>query len=105
MDGHGSARKGELDELSTTSSRSADLGFTWVHMHRENSAAQEWLRKCDLDSFVIEALSAEETRPRCTVHGNSAILILRGVNGIANLFWSASIVPRLGGFQAFISAV
>ncbi|UFI06850.1 zinc transporter ZntB [Roseibium aggregatum] len=80
MDGHGSARKGELDELSANPSRNTDPGFTWVHLHRDNSSAQEWLQKCDLDSFVMEALSAEETRPRCTVHGNGAILILRGVN-------------------------
>ena len=33
-----------------------------------------------MDRFVIEALTADETRPRCTVHGDGVLLNLRGVN-------------------------
>lgn len=80
FDGQGGAQNGKLEQLVPPSTDCREPGFSWVHLHRENSSAQEWLQKCNLDSFVVDALSAEETRPRCTVHGSGAILILRGVN-------------------------
>ncbi len=33
-----------------------------------------------MDNYVVDALTASETRPRCTVHGAGALLFLRGVN-------------------------
>lgn len=33
-----------------------------------------------LDALTTSAMTAEETRPRCTPHGEGALLILRGVN-------------------------
>lgn len=33
-----------------------------------------------LDALTTGAMTAEETRPRCTPHGDGALLILRGVN-------------------------
>ena len=58
----------------------ARKGFVWVHLHRGHPATDGLLREMGLDSFVIDALMAEDTRPRFTVHGDGAILILRGVN-------------------------
>lgn len=54
--------------------------FRWVHVRRDTADALGVLQHCGLDPFVIEALTAEETRPRCSLHENGAILILRGVN-------------------------
>jgi zinc transporter len=34
----------------------------------------------DLDPFVVEALSAEETRPRCETFGDALLVVLRGIN-------------------------
>ncbi|MGJ8584442.1 MAG: CorA family divalent cation transporter [Marinosulfonomonas sp.] len=55
-------------------------GFTWHHLSRDAPESKMLLAKFGLDSFVIEALTADETRPRCTVHGAGVLLNLRGVN-------------------------
>ncbi|UJQ94374.1 zinc transporter ZntB [Mariluticola halotolerans] len=65
----------------------ADLGksraagaFSWVHLHGMDAKAVAWLHQCGVNPDVVAALTAEETRPRCTVHGAGAVLNLRGVN-------------------------
>lgn len=55
-------------------------GFTWQHLRLQAPNTQALMRAAGLDDFVIDALLADETRPRCTVHGDGAILNLRGVN-------------------------
>ena len=57
-------------------------GLAWVHLDLNNNGTEPWLRKeIDyLDPFIIDALLAEETRPRITEIGEGAIIILRGVN-------------------------
>jgi zinc transporter len=61
-------------------SRRARSGFQWAHVQFESEEAREWLRSAGLDVYVFDALTAEETRPRCTEHGDGALLNLRGVN-------------------------
>ncbi len=55
-------------------------GFAWLHMARDHPNLGGYLAACGIDRFVREALTADETRPRCTVHGNGVLLNLRGVN-------------------------
>jgi zinc transporter len=55
-------------------------GMIWQHLRRDAEDTPRLLRAAGLDEFVIDALMAEETRPRCTVHENGVVLILRGVN-------------------------
>ena len=78
FDGQGGARRVEVDEL--LAQRHGDNAFSWVHLRRDNPKSREVLQKLDLDDYVIDALTADETRPRCTVHGDGAIINLRGVN-------------------------
>lgn len=55
--------------------------FVWTHFDRGGSQTHDWLReRAGLDPLVIDALMAEETRPRVSRHGAGVILILRGVN-------------------------
>ncbi|MBY4894106.1 zinc transporter ZntB [Rhodobacteraceae bacterium N5(2021)] len=54
--------------------------FEWRHFRRDAPETMDRLTACGLDPYVIEALTAEETRPRCSVHGNGVVLNLRGVN-------------------------
>jgi len=54
--------------------------FDWLHLHRDGAETEKILEALKLDSFITDALMAEDTRPRFTVHGNGAIIILRGVN-------------------------
>lgn len=56
--------------------------LTWVHLNGNSENARKWLKKeVDyLDNIIIDALLAEETRPRMLEFGNGALMILRGVN-------------------------
>ncbi|KPP82591.1 MAG: zinc transporter ZntB [Oceanicaulis sp. HLUCCA04] len=55
--------------------------FVWVHLQRDDPRTADWLeRESGLDAYLQSALMAEDTRPRCTVHGEGAVVILRGVN-------------------------
>jgi zinc transporter len=53
-----------------------------VHLDLNSSHTQAWLRKeiSYLDPCIINALIAEETRPRLTEIGDGLLVILRGVD-------------------------
>lgn len=71
-DGH--ARRVEVKEALTCT---ADL--VWVHLSTNAEEAQAWLRdEAKLDEYVVEALTATESRPRCEAIGEGAFLNLRG---------------------------
>lgn len=80
FDDPGTARKLSLDEFSGEAGGTKSRAFTWIYLNRGNSASVDWLRRSGVDNFVIDALTAEETRPRCTVHADGVLLNLRGVN-------------------------
>ena len=76
-DGSGSA----LDEAGLAS-RSATDKPVWVHLSARSAEARRWLEK-DFqlpDETVIDALLAEDTRPRMQIREEGVLLILRGVN-------------------------
>lgn len=53
----------------------------WVHLDRLDPESVVWIRtESGLDSIAVEALLAEETRPRAVVHGDGMLVMLRGVN-------------------------
>ncbi len=56
--------------------------LAWVHLNAHHTDARAWLEKnVDyIDGLVIDALLAEETRPRVMEHEKGVLLILRGVN-------------------------
>jgi len=57
----------------------ARSGFVWVHLNTNNEHAQDWLAStARLDDYLVEALTAAETRPRCEQFGDGALLNLRG---------------------------
>ena len=55
-------------------------GYVWRHVQGTPEQLLSGLAEFELDEAVKTALTAEETRPRCTPHGGGAILVLRGVN-------------------------
>lgn len=78
LDGKGGGRFGGWDEVRRWSS---DEGILRLHLDYMSEATQQWLREeSGLDLLTIEALTAEETRPRCFPHGDGMLVILRGVN-------------------------
>ncbi len=56
-------------------------GFVWIHLHGEGETVAEWLRDhAHLPEFVIDPLTAVETRPRCDAIGKGAFVNLRGLS-------------------------
>jgi len=55
-------------------------GFVWVHVNATSPGGQDWLAGAGFDAITSAALTASETRPRATVHGNTVLVNLRGVN-------------------------
>lgn len=56
--------------------------LAWVHLDLSHPDTKPWLHEkiSYLDPFVVDALVAEETRPRVAEIGDGALIILRGVN-------------------------
>lgn len=77
FDGRGAGRAVAWSELGAGP---PEGGFVWVHLQRDDPESENWLENAGLDPVVVDALSADEPRPRCTVHGEGAVLVLRGVN-------------------------
>ena len=63
-----------------------DKKLAWVHLDGNEPAAREWLEReaSYLDHIIIDALFAEETRPRILTFDEGVMMILRGVNLNAN---------------------
>ncbi len=78
LDGQGGGQPLDWHALQVTD---AMRGVLWVHLYRDDDAAQRWLTEASgVDALVSDALLAEETRPRCTNLDQGVLLNLRGVN-------------------------
>lgn len=78
LDGHGGGAPLEWGGLDVPT---GDGEFTWIHLNRTSPDAQRWLKTgSKLDPIIVDALLAEETRPRCTEYEGGLLLNLRGVN-------------------------
>lgn len=80
FDGQGAAREMDPRQVEAEKLEPPAGGFVWVHLNRGAPATSQWLADCKLDEYVVDALIASETRPRSTVHGEGALINLRGVN-------------------------
>lgn len=79
IDGQGGGRRLDQGEIAT---EILNAGLAWVHLDATHENAREWLTReitC-IDQIIIDALLAEETRPRTVDYGEGMLLILRGVN-------------------------
>lgn len=53
----------------------------WLHFHIDHEDSKQWLmHKSKLSPLVVNALLADETRPRVSIVENGVLIILRGVN-------------------------
>lgn len=80
FDGNGGRLAAAPTEEPGGTSPDKTQAFTWIYLNRTAPEAIAWLNGAGLDGYVIDALTAEETRPRLSVHGDCALLNLRGVN-------------------------
>lgn len=56
-------------------------GFLWIHLEQDTPEAESWLvGRSGIDPLVVEALLAEDLRPRIEPFEDGLLLILRGIN-------------------------
>ncbi len=78
LDGAGGGRKVGWSEISEWQ---PDQGILWVHLNYSVPDVQQWLsEKSGLDTVISDALTEEDSRPRCTVFHDGLLLGMRGVN-------------------------
>ncbi len=79
FDGKGSGSKLANKDVAT---ELKGKHLTWVHLDADSSETAKWLADnvSYLDSLAIEALLADETRPRIEEFDAGALIILRAVN-------------------------
>ncbi len=78
LDGNGGARVTDAAGVDTWS---ADDGPLWLHLERKHPRSECWLREdSGLSGLVVDALLADDARPRCTPHSGGLVVVLRGVN-------------------------
>jgi zinc transporter len=71
--------QGKATAVPIAAALDACSGLIWVHLPRNDEEAGRWLREdAKLDDYVIDAMTATETRPRCEAVGDGAFLNLRG---------------------------
>ncbi len=81
LDGKGGARTIDLNQPGAVS---LNDGAMWVHLNYTDPHDISWLTESSLlEPLVVEALLAEETRPRTTAIGDGLLIALRGVNHTA----------------------
>ena len=55
-----------------------DDGLLWLHVDVVENPPREWMQDViGLESFVVEALTADETRPRSLTQGDGLLAVLR----------------------------
>ena len=79
IDGSGS---GSVLEGNDITEAVASEQLTWVHLDATEEHSKTWLKEelKFLDSIIVEALVADESRPRILQFDQGTLLILRGVN-------------------------
>ena len=55
-------------------------GFDWLHLRSDDPASIDYMRAMKLSQKLIDALSADETRPRMQLLEGGVLINLRGVN-------------------------
>jgi len=70
---------GKAERMSSERALAAQGGLVWIHLATNNAEAQAWLAdKAGLGDYLVDALTAAETRPRCDAVGEGAYVNLRG---------------------------
>ncbi len=78
LDGRGGARELDLSELRDWS---GEQGRLWVHLNFSDASDTAWLRDhSGLSPLAVQALIADETRPRVATDGDALLAAFRGVN-------------------------
>lgn len=79
FDGAGNAHKLRNAEVAQELKND---GLAWIHLDGNSALSKKWLKRevSYLDHLIIDALFAEETRPRIIEFEKGLLIILRGIN-------------------------
>ena len=78
IDNKGGGRKVDWKEVNRWK---PEDGLIWIHLDYNEKKTREWVQNhSKLEPLIQEALTAEETRPRCFSRQEGMLVILRGVN-------------------------
>lgn len=78
LDKNGSAKEIKYQVIDTINQKDKIL---WLHFDYTKTEAKEWItKKSGMDSIAIDALLAENTRPRTVILNDSLLVALRGIN-------------------------
>jgi zinc transporter len=70
---------GKAERIDIKQALQSDADLIWVHLLTNNEHAQSWLTdEAKAPDYIVDALTATETRPRCDALGDGAFLNLRG---------------------------
>ncbi|CAN5405653.1 zinc transporter ZntB [soil metagenome] len=79
MSGFAYSVGGKVEKLDFADVPKAAGGLVWTHLSTNDLRAQTWLKdRAKLDDYVVDALTATETRPRCDAFLDGALITLRG---------------------------
>ena len=68
-----------IEKIDIHHALDAECALVWVHLSTNDTRAQTWLtERAQLDSYIVDALTATETRPRCDPFRDGALINLRG---------------------------
>jgi len=71
---------GNAREIAIDDAPAARGVLVWTHLALRDSEVREWLAaRASLAPFVVDALTATETRPRCDAADGGAVINLRGL--------------------------
>jgi len=72
-------RGGKAERIEIKQALASEADLVWVHLTTNNEHAQSWLiEEAKAPDYIVDALTATETRPRCDALGDGAFLNLRG---------------------------
>ena len=72
-------REGKAERLEIKQALACDAELVWVHLTTNNEHAVAWLiDEAKAPDYIVDSLTATETRPRCDALGEGAFLNLRG---------------------------
>lgn len=72
---------GKVESVPLKQALGVRAGLNWVHLTTNDERAQAWLGgEAGLSPYILEALTAAETRPRCDAVGEGAVINLRGLS-------------------------
>lgn len=74
-------RGGNAEEVPLKAALDQPADLAWTHLTTNDERATAWLSGgAKLSAYLVEALTAAETRPRCDAVGEGAVINLRGLS-------------------------